>query len=96
MIRTLRPHATEAATPRTSKVWFRPAFRGVADVFLGQSEIHNIRNTFAVPRRYLQSFCDHVKGKRGPDLGFADVTAWIKASPSWGQSTISLAVRHSP
>jgi hypothetical protein len=70
--------------------------RKVAEVFLGQSEINNTPKTFAVPRRYLPSFCDCVEGRRVPDLRFADVTAWIKANPSWGQSTISLAVRHSP
>src|SRR5207247_130959 len=71
----------------------RPTFRKLADAFLEHSHETNALTTFDTHKRYLQSFCDHVKGKRAPDLRGEHVTSWLKAHPQWGQSTRSLAIQ---
>ena len=72
----------------------RPPFRNLADGFLKHSREVNVHSTFKTHQRgYLQSFCDHVKNRRAPDLRGEHVTAWLKANPTWGQSTRSLAIQ---
>ncbi len=71
----------------------RPTFRSIADAFLERSHEVNTPETFNGHRRYLQSFCDHVKNRRAPDIRGEHVTSWIKANPQWGPSTRSLAIQ---
>ena len=71
----------------------RPPFRDLTDAFLEESHAADSPETFAIHRCYLQSFFDHVKGRRTRDLMGETVTRWLKANPSWGQSTRSLAVQ---
>jgi integrase len=71
----------------------RPTFRRVADDFLSFSKGENPDKTFQTHRTFLQSFCDHIKARRAPDLRPEHVREWLKANPTWGKSTRSLAVQ---
>lgn len=71
----------------------RPSFRIVADRFLEHSKGTNEEGTYLSHKRYLQSFCDHIGNKKAPDLKGHHVTTWLKAHPTWGQSTRSLAIQ---
>jgi integrase len=79
------------AEPEPS-VRLRPTFRKVADAYLDHCREACTPETFAVRRQYLQSFCDHVKGRRVPDLRGEHVTACLKAK-GWAKSTRALAVQ---
>src|SRR4051812_22728657 len=54
-----------------------PTFRKVADLFLDESERTKKPNTYRLLRSTLQSFCDHVGGKRVADLKVHHVTSWV-------------------
>lgn len=75
------------------KVKGRPTFKKVADTFLEYSHEECSAETFKVRKALLQSFCDHVKGRRVPDLRGEHVTSWFKANPAWGKSYRALAVQ---
>ena len=85
-------HALMAARRDEVREVNRPTFRAVADEFLAHSQATNEPGTFETHRRFLQSFCIQVKSRGVADLRGEHVTAWLKANPSWGKSTRSLAI----
>lgn len=70
----------------------RPSFRLVADKFLDHSLEANEKTTWEIHKRYLQSFCDHVKNRKAPDVRGEHITSWLKTT-AWGESTRSLAIQ---
>ena len=71
----------------------RPTVARLADEFLEQSKAENEPGTYETHRRFLQSFCDHAKGRKAPDIRPEHMAAWLKANPGWGQSTRTLATQ---
>ena len=70
---------------------YRPSFRMLADLFLREAERTKAPMTVAVQTVYLQSFCDHVRGRKAADLKVFHATEWINAHPEWGESTRTTA-----
>lgn len=76
-----------------SPVHGRPTFRKLADDFLDRSRETNKPGTFENHRVYLQSFCDHIGGRRAPDLRGEHVSGWLRKKTTWGPSTRCLAIQ---
>lgn len=70
---------------------YRPSFKKLADLFLREAERTKEPMTLKVQTIYLQSFCDHVKGRKASDLKVHHATEWINAHPEWGESTQTTA-----
>jgi integrase len=77
-------HAREAPGGPKS---YRPSFKKLADSYLGYTQKTKSERTYTHQRYFLQSFCDHVKGRRAADLKPADVTAWLLRQTTWGHNT---------
>lgn len=71
----------------------RPPYHEIAEAFVENASARISAGGVASHRRYLQSFCDFVGGRRVPDLRGEHVTAWLKANPAWGPSTRCLAAQ---
>lgn len=81
------------AQDREPEVKSRPSFRSLADAFLEHANESNKPETFGVQRRYLQSFCEHIKSRKATDLRGEHVTSWFRSHPGWNQSTRALATQ---
>ncbi len=65
-----------------------PSFRKLADLFIEDSrhrEPPKAPETIEVQQRHIQTFIDHIKGKRCTDLKPLDVTEWI-VTKDWSAS----------
>jgi hypothetical protein len=61
-----------------------PTFAEVADRFLERSREQNEEETYQVHRFFLQSFLDHVKRRRVPDLCEDDLDTWCRKHAKGG------------
>ncbi len=59
-------------------------FARLADRYLAHSKATNEEGTFEVHRRYLQSFCDHVKQRLVAKVVEADLDAWCQIHAKGG------------
>lgn len=70
----------------------RPALKTIAGLYLDEAKATKDKETYNLQRHYVTSFCEHVGGKKVPDLRIYHVSNWLKANPHWSDSTQGLAV----
>jgi integrase len=85
-------HALLADQCRETAEGPRPSLKAIAGLYLDEAQASKDASTYEMQRHYLTSFCEHVGGKKVPDLRIHHVTDWLRAHPQWSDSTQGLAV----
>lgn len=87
---------TQAPVAPAEPAGGRVSARKLADLFLTHAHQTKEPATYDLQRYFLQSFCDHVKGKKAADVKVADVTGWLLAANAAGKKRRRLRGRELP